>query len=229
MTIKAILDTLDGVDEPTRAFYAEQDGKHVLDVAKYTAAQIETATSGLKAKNDELLGETKAAKAAREAAEAKAQADAAAKAEKDGDFETYKASVEALRAKDRETWDAETGTLRATLESLTVGQQATQIAAEMAVQGSAGLLERLIAPRLGYEMKDGQARVVVKDAAGKPSALTVAELKAEITADPAYAPLIAASKASGGGAAHANGGAGDKKLTELGDAERMALHKAGKL
>ena len=32
MALKAILDTLDGVDEGIRGYYVEQDGKHVLDV-----------------------------------------------------------------------------------------------------------------------------------------------------------------------------------------------------
>ena len=182
--------------------------------ATFTQEQVEQmiaeATKGLKAKTDELLSETKAAKAAREAAEAKAQQEAEEAARKAGDTEALEKSWQDKLAKIESAKDEETQSLRSMVESLTVGQQATQIAAELAVQGSATVLERLIAPRLGYEMKDGQARVVVKDAQGKPSALTVEELKAEITADPAYAPLIAASKASGGGAAHANGGAGKK-------------------
>ena len=35
---------------------------------------------------------------------------------------------------------------------------------------------------------------------GKPSALTIDELKAEFTSNPAFAPVIAGSKATGGGA-----------------------------
>ncbi|WP_372572908.1 hypothetical protein [Ruegeria jejuensis] len=58
MAIKAILDTLEGVDEANQAFYAEDGGKFVLDVDKYSAAQVSAAvdkeTSGLKANLDDL-------------------------------------------------------------------------------------------------------------------------------------------------------------------------------
>jgi hypothetical protein len=41
---------------------------------------------------------------------------------------------------------------------------------------------------------------------GKPSAATLDELKAEFVANEAFAPIIAGSKASGGGAGGANSG-----------------------
>ncbi|MCY1459625.1 hypothetical protein D9M71_771160 [compost metagenome] len=49
------------------------------------------------------------------------------------------------------------------------------------------------------------------DQAGKLSATTLDELKAEFTNDPAFGPLIAGSKASGGGASGAGKGGGAAK------------------
>lgn len=200
------------------------DGKDVF-TKEQVEKMIAEATKGLKAKTEELLSESKAAKAkAKEESEAREQA-AAEAARKAGDTEALEKSWQEKLAKIEAAKAEEAAELRRTVESLTVGQQATAIAAELAIQGSASVLERLISPRLGYEMKDGQARVVVKDAQGKPSALTVDELKAELMADPALAPLIAASKASGGGAAGANGGAGSKKFSELTGTEKVALRR----
>lgn len=210
MTIEAVIASLDGVDEKTRDFYTEKEGQFVLDVSKYTAAQIDGATSGLKAKVDELLGETKAAKKARDDAAAEAAAKAEEAARKAGDTEALEKSWQEKLAKREAELTGSMSEKDQLIERLTVGNLAKDIAGELAVSGSAGVLERLIAPRLAYEIKDGEARVVVKDAQGKPSASTVDELKAELKADAAFAPLIAASKGTGGGAANKDGGAGSK-------------------
>jgi hypothetical protein len=79
------------------------------------------------------------------------------------------------------------------------------------VQGSAKALLPHIERRLSVEQRDGKPVVVVLDAQGKLSAATLDELKAEIANDAAFAPLIAGSKASGGGAGGAGGGGGAPK------------------
>ncbi|WP_299945339.1 hypothetical protein [uncultured Ruegeria sp.] len=208
MAIKAILDTLDGVDEATKAFYAEDDGKFVLDVAKYSAAQVDEATKGLKGKVDELLGESKAAKAkAKEEAEAKAKAEEEA-AKKSGDVEALEKSWGEKLTKAVEGKDAENAELRKTVDNLTVGAAAKDVAAELAVQGSASVLERIVRDRLSVEMTDNGPLIRVNDSQGQPSAANLEDLKTELSNDEALKPLIAASKASGGGAPNANGGAG---------------------
>ena len=58
------------------------------------------------------------------------------------------------------------------------------------------------------DIRDGKPTVVVLDANGKPSAATLEELKAEFVNDPAFAPLIVGSKASGSGASGAKPGSG---------------------
>ena len=180
-------------------------------VNEMIAAAVEKETGGLKSKVDELLGESKAAKAkAKEEAEARAKAaDEAAK--KSGDVEALEKSWQEKLAQAERERDAQLSGLQSTVEALTVGSAAKDIAAELAIQGSASVLERIARDRLSVEMTDEGPRVRVKDATGKPSAATLDDLKAELTNDSALKPLIIGGKASGGGAANANGGAGGGK------------------
>ncbi len=92
-----------------------------------------------------------------------------------------------------------------------MGRTATEIATTLAIPGSSKALLPHIERRLSVEQRDGKPTVVVLDAAGKLSAATLDELKAEFTNDPAFGPLIAGSKASGGGAGGAGKGGGAAK------------------
>ena len=212
---------------------AKQGGEEKAFTQADMDAAIEKATGGLKAKVDELLGEAKAAKAkAKEEAEA-ARKSAEEKAAKDGD-------VEALTKSWQDKWDkreaefAEASKHSAEMvNSLTVGKTAAELAGSLAVEGSASVLERIIKDRLSVEVKDGAPVVTVKDATGKPSALTVKEFAEELKADKALAPLIAASRASGGGAASNTGGAGGaqtvtrEKWDGMSHAQRADFSKSG--
>ena len=187
-------------------------GEQTPEPKTFTEEQVrellEKETSGLKSKLDELLGEAKTAKQkAKE--EAKAREEAAAEAaRKAGDVEALEKSWQEKLAKTAAEKDEQLKSLQQTVESLTVGATATALAAELAVQGSASVLERIARDRLTVEMTEEGPKVRVKDASGKPSAATLDDLKAELSNDPALKPLIVGSKASGGGAAGANGGAG---------------------
>lgn len=85
------------------------------------------------------------------------------------------------------------------IRDLTVGRTATDIASALAIPGSAKALLPHIERRLSVEQRDGKPVVVVLDPQGKLSAATLDELKVEFANDVAFAPLIAGSKASGGG------------------------------
>ena len=201
-------------------------------------AQLEQANKGLealKAKNEELLSETKAAKAARREAEENAKKEAEELARKSGDVQALEKSwQEKLTKRERELLDQNEASM-GQIKALTVGRTATDLAAELAVQGSAKALLPHIERRLSMDIRDGKPAVIVLDSSGKPSALTVDELKKEISADAAFAPLIVASKASGGGAAGGkSGGAANKSVTrtafeQMSDASRMAHIKDGGL
>lgn len=197
-----------------------------------TITKYEDRVASMDAKIAELLGETKAAKDAKKAAEAEAAAKAEEAARKSGDTEALEKSWQEKLERSRSEWEASTSQKDSLIEKLTIGNLAKDIAGELAVSGSAGVLERLIAPRLAYEIKDGEARVLVKDAQGKPSASTVDELKAELKADAAFAPLIAASKGTGGGAAGTKGGATSTTVKRsvfdgMSQTDRAAFFKSG--
>ncbi len=210
--LKFQLDTLEGVDESVRPLYTEKDGKFVLGIEGLPQPED---VSGLKSKVEELLGEKKAAEKARKEAEEAARLEREDAARKSGNVEELEKSwsekYNRLQAELGGQLEQERTGLQGQIRDLTVGRTATDIAAALAIPGSAKALLPHIESRLSVELRDGKPTVVVLDQAGKLSAATLDELKAEFTNDPAFAPLIAGSKASGGGAQGAGNGGGAAK------------------
>lgn len=212
MTLKFQLDTLEGVDDSVKALYVEKDGKFVLGIEGLPQPED---VSGLKSKVEELLSEKKAAEKARREAEDAARAEREEAARKSGNVEELEKSwSEKYNRREAElnsTLEQERATLSGQIRDLTVGRTATDIASALAILGSAKALLPHIERRLSVEQRDGKPVVVVLDQQGKLSAATLDELKAEFANDSAFAPLIAGSKASGGGAAGAGNGGGAAK------------------
>lgn len=181
--------------------------------------------SGLKKKVDELLAEKKAADHKRKEAEDAARKAAEDAARKSGDVtaleKSWQDKLEALQS-DK---DAEIHRLNANLTGVLVDSVASTLASDLAIQGSANVLLPHIRNRLTVDYVDGSPVTRVLDASGKPSAATVDELKAEFAANPAFAPIVAGTKASGGGASGAGRGGATKKFSELTEAESIALYK----
>jgi hypothetical protein len=212
MTLKFQLDTLEGVDDSVKALYVEKDGKFVLGIEGLPQPED---VSGLKSKVEELLSEKKAAEKARREAEDAARAEREEAARKSGNVEELERSWSEKYAR-REAelngmLESERGTLSTQIRDLTVGRTATDIASALAIPGSAEALLPHIERRLSVEQRDGMPVVVVLDKQGKLSASTLDELKAEFANNAAFAPLIAGSKASGGGASGAGNGGGAAK------------------
>lgn len=218
--LKFEVDTLEGVDASIASLYDKtESGKFRLKVDG-----IED-TAGLKKQRDELLNEKKEAQRKAKEAEELARKAAEEAARKAGDTEALDKSwnqkhSEAIAAK-----EAELAGLRGTLNTLLVDNVATNLANELAVQGSAALLMPHIKGRLAVEIRDGQPKTVVIGQDGKPSALTIDELKAEFANNAAFAPVIAGSKATGGGASGANGrGGGAVKTVTRAQFDQMDPH-----
>lgn len=225
--LKYVLDSLDGLEPAQAAMYAEKDGKFYLQVEGIPQSQSGEDVTGLKAKVEELLAEKKAEAKKRQEAEEAAKRAAEEHARKTGDVDALQKSWEEKYTKALTDKDQTVLSLQAQIQKLTVGATAASLAGELAVQGSSGVLERLIAPRLSMEIRDGKPTVVVLDSEGRPSAMTVAEYKAEITNDPALAPLIAGSRATGGGAGGSkSGGAAGKTFDQMTLTERAELRKS---
>ncbi|MBD8493838.1 hypothetical protein [Pseudomonas syringae] len=212
MTLKFQLDTLEGVDDSVKALYVEKDGKFVLGIEGLPQQEDVT---GLKNQLNTLLAETKEAKRLKKEAEDAAQLEREEALRKSGNVEELEKSwSEKYSRREAEltgTLESERNTLQGQIRDLTVGRTATEIATTLAIPGSAKALLPHIERRLSVEQRDGKPTVVVLDAAGKLSAATLDELKAEFTNDPAFGPLIVGSKASGGGAGGAGKGGGAAK------------------
>lgn len=202
------------------------------DDKKFTQADIDAAikkitkaheadTKGLKDKVDELLTESKEAKAAKKAAEDKAAEDARKAAAAGGDVEAITKSFEDKIAKMEADHQAELATVNGALRTATVEAQATAMAAEIAVPGADRHVRRDILDRMAADVVDGKVKISVLDRDGKPSAITLEELKTEIADDPANKSLIRATDASGGGAAGQNGGAGGLKRSEMSPKDKL--------
>jgi len=211
----------------------DKDGNKEVDALKAQLAEALKGIDALKAKNDELLGETKAAKAARREAEEKAKAEAEELARKSGDVQALEKSWADKVAKVQADKDAEIGTMKSQLHDLTVNAAAIKLASDLSVPGSADVLLPHIARRLAMEVQDGKPVVRVLGSDGKPSASSLDDLAKEIRGNAAFAPLIVGSQATGGGAAGSKGGGAAKKtitrqdFEALGHAERHAFVKDG--
>lgn len=215
MGLKAKLDSLDGLAEAIAALYTKRGNHYVLDLEdddpdgaaalrrakdheaglhKKTKDQLKQATDSLaelQAKLDEL-----------EAGKAKGSGDVAALEA------SYKAKLDKAKADAQARIDALVGGITRNL----VDAEATKLASSISKAPS--LLMPHIKGRLVAEEVDGQFVVKVLDAAGKPSALTVEDLKQEMLANTEFAPILTASRGSGGGAAGSGGGSGGTGLKQ---------------
>jgi len=212
----------DALEPSLQAFYKAQGDAYVLAVEGLPAPED---TAGLKAKNDELLAELKANKTKAREAEEAARIAAEENARKSGDTEALDRSWTEKHTAALAEKDGTLSALQAQVHSLTVGATAARLAGELAVQGSAAVLQQIIEPRLSMELREGKPTVVVLDAERRPTALTVEEFKAQLFNDAALAPLIASSRASGGGATGGKGGGAAKTWDQLTGMERVELRR----
>jgi hypothetical protein len=213
MGLKLKVEKLEDVPEAQRALYTEIDGGGGYQLGVDDLPDVGPA---LRAKDHEVAehGKTKAELKRIKDAQKKIEDDArkavedAARAS--GDVKTIEESwkkkhADALIEKDNE-YQPKLKRLDTTVRRLLVSDVATRLATELALKGSEGPLAKLISSRLDVEEIDGEHVTVVRDVNGKPSALTVDDLKKEISGDKALAPLLAGTKASGGGAPGGKGG-----------------------
>lgn len=205
--------------------YTERSGEYFLD--SDDAAELRRAKERAdeekraeKERADRLQAAIDQAEAARRASEEEA-------ARKKGDLAAIEASwQQKLDAAVAEA-NAKAEKLRTNLERLLVDNVAQSIASEIST--SPTLILPHIRARLSASYDEDNVNTRVLDATGKPSALTLAELKAEFVANKDFSAIIKASNASGGGAAgNAAGGGAAKKISEMTEAERVAFAKSNR-
>lgn len=207
MALKAILESLDGLQDPIKSEYKKgEDGKYHLDV------EGGEDTGALKRAKD--YEKSARQKVEKELADTKAELDALTE-ERDnilkgalpkGDVEKLEASWKQKYEKREKELTEQLGSLNGSLQTLLVDNVAQGLASK--ISKSPELLLPHIKGRLKTELVDGKPVTRVLDKEGNVSALSINELEAEMVANPSYAPIIIGSKASGGGANGGQGGSG---------------------
>lgn len=223
MPLQYQLDSVDELDDSLKSLYTEQDGKYVLAVEglddgkelKEALRKEREERSARQKRIDELEAEKREIAEAAETARLEA-------ARKGGDTEALEKSWQEKLSATEKKYQEQLEALSGTVTQLTSGQTATRLASDLALPGSADVLMPHIQSRLKTDYRDGKPVTVVLDKDGKPSAMTVDELKAEFQGNPAFAPLIVGSKASGAGrqGGAESGGAVQKTVSRV-DFDRM--------
>lgn len=220
MALKRILDNLDSLDESLKALYVERNGKFYLD------AEEDTDTGTLRRALDRVRHEK--TELTEKLADIQTQMDELKTANPPG--KGGKKDVDVLEASWQKKFDDEVKRLSGEMskkdeyiKSSLIDAAAAKIA-DVFVVPSVGA--RLVRERLSVEFGDEGPKVRVLDAAGSPSALSVDDLRKEFVDNKEFAPLIVASRGSGGGAGGANGGSGGgagKTFAEMNATERTHI------
>jgi chromosome segregation ATPase len=162
------------------------------EALKSQQAELSTSNQSMKQKMEELLGETKKAKAEREAADQTAKQAAEAKAKAAGDFEQLHRSSEEAR----QTLEQQLKGLRDGIAGEKRNSAAMRIAGELADGPNAEILSEFISRRLKYT-DDG---LKVTNEAGELTVSTVDQLAEEFKGNARFAALLKGNQSSGGGA-----------------------------
>lgn len=144
--------------------------------------------------------------------------------DKTADRAALDASWQAKLDRQKEEFETKDKKYQDQLQALTIGNAAKDIA--NAISTVPDLFEDKVSRRLQVDLTGDTPVIRVLDKDGKPSALTLEDLKKELAEDPRYKAIIKASDASGGGAGGAGqgGGAAGKKISEMNETERVQAY-----
>lgn len=203
------VESLEGLDENLHSLYEQKDGAYFLKVAGVVS---EDDVAGLKTSRDSLLAEKKEqqrlaqeAEAERQRIEREALEEAA---RQKGDWQALEDSYKAKLAERETEFANQADALRKQVYKLTVGEQAIKLAAEISKPHTQQIMSRFIEERLTL---DENNNVRVLDLQGKPSAMTIEDLKAEFKANAMFQDIVVINNSSGGGASGGGLGGGAAK------------------
>lgn len=198
----------DALSEVLQAEYRQDGDSYVLDLE-------DSGFDALKAEKARLAEELRKKEEAEAAAaeEARKEREKAAKAA--GDMEALEASWKEKYDRDLAAEREKASTSTKALEAVFVNKVARDLAEKISTVPD--LLVDVIKKRLTVETNGGTPITRVVDVNGQPSALSISDLEKEFVDNPAYAAIIKASNANGGGAGEGGegGGAPRKKLSEM--------------
>ncbi|KAA0970303.1 hypothetical protein FPY71_07200 [Aureimonas fodinaquatilis] len=205
MPLKLVLDSLDGLDDTTRALYSEKDGKFRLDVEG-----VED-TEGLKRKNAELLAETKSEREKRQALERQHEEAEQARQREAGEFKTLYEKSQTDLEKERN----DNRTFRQTIQDRDREAAAASLASELTRDTArAALLKKEALAFAEFTDQGVQFKI---GGIQQDKAKVLEHLKTQ------YPFLVDGNQSNGGGANGGSGGAAGKKLSDLNDEERLKL------
>ena len=217
------VDSLSGIDESIHSLYEEKDGAYFL---KVSGVVPESDIDGLKASRDALLAEKKEQQRLAQEAEAeklRIEREALEEAARQkGDWQALEDSYKAKLAEKENEFSSQAETLRKQVYKLTVGDQALKLASEISKSHAIGIMTPFIEQRLTL---DENNNVRVLDLQGKPSAMTIDDLKQEFKANAMFQDIVVANNSSGGGATGGGqGGGAAKNPKEMTEQERIDLY-----
>lgn len=242
MTLQAIVDSLDGIDEAFQSLYKKKGKGFILDIE----GTEEAYASGLKKNRDEILTKlqkSQAAVAAKEGVDAEKYAELL---KKEADAETNRAKAagdfKALETQLKERHAGEQKTLADRIALLT-GALTTEMienkgrAALESHKGSATLLLPHIMKKVKLIEEDGKFRTQVLTPDGDPripgedgKPFSIESLVGEMKEDKLFAAAFAGSGASGSGAEGGGGSGANGAIILKGDDARDTLkYRAAKL
>lgn len=206
----------DALSEALQALYKKDGDVFILELEddeSFTALKDEKRREkeARELAEAELAKRKKADEAAAEAL--RLEREKAAKAA--GDVEALETSWKEKHEKDVAAARSEGEAAKLALKGIFINKVAQDIAS--AISTVPDLLVDRIRSRLDLEITDGVPITRVLDVNGKPSALSLEDLKKEFVDNKSYAAIIKASDANGGGAGEGNDGNGvpSKKLSEM--------------
>jgi hypothetical protein len=220
---KITKDEFEALPDHFKAEYKPHGDSFVLDTDD--ATELQNALDRQKEEAKRTKEELDRIKAEKDAAEQAAREAAAEAAKKSGDVDaletSWKAKLEAAEKKAEERVAA----TNKRLENLLVRDVARELATEISTAPDL-ILPHIIA-RLGAEMDGDEPKTRVLDKAGKPSAMSIDELREEFVANDKFSAIIIGSKAKGGNSGQTSGGGNPagKKIQDMTEAERVALHR----
>src|SRR5574343_351846 len=195
MALKAILESLDGLPDAIKSEYkkGEDSGalKRAKDYEKSARQKVEKELADTKAQLEALTEE---------------RDNILKGAIPKGDVEKLEGSLKQKREKREKELTDQLNAMNGSLQTMLVDNVAQGLASKLST--SPELILPHIKSRLKAELVDGKPTTRVLDKEGNISALGINELEAEMVSNPAFAPIIIGSKASGSGAGGGQGGSG---------------------
>lgn len=215
-------------DKDTKALFKPviPDGKTEADAEEFDNGEEDA--KGLKSALDKERKDALALRQANAKTEEEKRALAEEAARKSGDIDALEKSWKEKSAGEVKAERDKAAAIHGHLRKMLVETVADKLASETSTVPS--LMREAYLKRLDVNLDGDTPSTRVLDAAGKPSALSLDDLKKEILADKTYAPILKGVDSSGGGAGAGRPGAGGFSLKQFkkqdGSVDWGAVNKA---